>query len=1062
MSQNRNPQDCSDETLAGCEPGRSRWRRLLAALLCQIVVLGFAHPPNAVADEPIDFKRDIRPILSDKCFACHGPDAEHREAELRLDERESAIESSIVPEKSGESELIVRITSLDVDLVMPPPETRKKLNAKEIQLLRDWIDSGAEYEPHWAFVSVPQQVTVPATDDPQHWIRNGVDAFVLRRLQADKLKPAAEATRERWLRRVTFDLTGLPPTLDEIDAFVADNSDTAFEKVVDRLLDTPASAERFAADWLDAARYADTFGYQADRDMHVWPWRDWVIRSFQQNQSYRDFLVWQIAGDMLPDATTDQRLATTFNRLHRQTNEGGSIEAEFRVEYVADRVRTMGNAMLGLSFECSRCHDHKYDPITMRDYYGLQSIFNNIDEHGLYSHFTETAPTPTLLLYEGDQQQRHLDLLTEIRQKSDKLASLSKSLIAPRSKRNAAAETSEPVMLPKAALTENFDQAAASGDQQLVPGSSGAENDKAIRFGGDDAFVPKDAPELSRTSPFTLSIKVRPEEHSPRVVVVHQSRAAEDSAFRGFSLLLDKGHPTASLIHFWPGNAIRVRATQPVPLNEWSTLTVSYDGSSQASGLRLFVNGRQVETKTIRDRLSRDIAHRKEWGDYDVGNARLALGARFRDVGFRHGAVDDLQVFTEWLSTVQIAMLAGVTPPEDEAASNEHWLLTQSEEYRSTVAELRKLREAENELVGQVRQIMAMEEMPGRRPTFVLARGAYDAPTDAVSPGGPESIFAWPDEYPRNRLGFARWLVDERNPLTARVAVNRFWRLFFGRGLVATTEDFGSQGDVPTHPELLDWLARRFMDSGWDVRELSRTIALSATYRQSSTPADEQTWLADPQNVLLARGPRHRLSAEQLRDNALAVSGLLVRNVGGPSVYPYQPAGLWSESGTGKRYSPSKGEGLYRRSLYSFWRRTSPPPSMTTFDAPSREFCLTRRERTATPMQALTLLNDPQFVEAARVLAASLMSRHPDNKTAQVSDAFRLLTSRQPAEREVNVLTELLTLQREHFAGQADKAREYVTTGESPQPEGLNTADHAALTTVVQALMNYDECVTKR
>ncbi len=1062
MSQARVPQDRLDETIASCPEVGHLAVSVSVVLIIQMAVLSGVFPAKAVADEGIDFKRDIRPILSDKCFACHGPDGGHREADLRLDERESAVESSIVPGKSADSELIARVTSTDPDLVMPPPETRKKLSAKEIQLLRQWIDSGAEYEPHWAFVSVPQQVPEPQVKDSEHWIRNGIDAFVLRRLQSEKLTPAPEATRERWLRRVTFDLTGLPPTLDEIDTFLNDTTDGAFEKVVNRLLESPACAERFAADWLDAARYADTFGYQADRDMHVWPWRDWVIRSFRQNLPYRDFLVWQIAGDMLPDATIEQRLATTFNRLHRQTNEGGSIEAEFRVEYVADRVRTMGSAMLGLSFECCRCHDHKYDPITMQNYYGLQSIFNNIDEHGLYSHFTETAPTPTLLLYEGDQEQRHRELLAAVREKSDALASLSESLIVSRSKRDSAGDTFPAVLVPKATLTEDFDQSKVVGDQQLVSGSSGTGTDKAIQFGGDDAFVPKDAPELSRTGPFTLSVKVRPEEHSPRMVVVHQSRAAEDAAFRGFSLLLDSGHPTASLIHFWPGNAIRIRAMLPVPSGEWSTLTVSYDGSSLASGLRLFVNGLQVETETIRDRLTRDIIHRKEWGDYDVGNARLALGARFRDIGFRNGAVDDLQLFTERLSAVQIATLAGVEPPNDEHAHHEHWLLTESAEYRSALSELRKLRDAENELVGQVRQIMAMEEMSGRRPTFVLARGAYDAPTEAVLPGGPESIFPWPDEYPRNRLGFAQWIVDERNPLTARVAVNRFWRLFFGRGLVATTEDFGSQGDVPTHPDLLDWLTRRFLDSDWDVRELCRTIVLSAAYRQSSTPADPQSWLNDPQNLLLARGPRHRLSAEQVRDNALAVSGLLVRRVGGPSVFPYQPAGLWSESGTGKRYSPSKGEGLYRRSLYTFWRRTAPPPTMTTFDAPSREFCLTRRERTATPMQALTLLNDPQFVEAARVLAASLLRKHPENSEAQVGDAFRLLTSRQPTERETGVLLELLAAQREHFARQSDKAREYVSTGESAPADGVETAGHAALTAVVQALMNFDECVTKR
>jgi len=1062
MILDRNPQDDAAESTARRRSIRQIVTRSTVVLLGQWAAVCLVCPALVSADEQVDFKRDIRPILSDKCFACHGPDAEHREADLRLDERESAVASSIVPGNAGESELIARVTSADPDLAMPPSDSGKSLSAEEIRLLKEWIDAGAEFEPHWAFVAVPQEVPEPHVADPERWIRNGVDAFVLRRLQKEKLRPATEATRERWLRRVTFDLTGLPPTLDEIDAFRDDTSDDAFEIVVNRLLESPACAERIAADWLDAARYADTFGYQADRDMHVWPWRDWVIRSFQQNRSYRDFLVWQIAGDMLPDATTEQRLATTFNRLHRQTNEGGSIEAEFRVEYVADRVRTMGNAMLGLSLECCRCHDHKYDPITMQNYYGLQSIFNNIDEHGLYSHFTETAPTPALLLYEGDQEQRHRKLLEAIRRKSDELAGLSKSLIPPRSKRDSAAETSQTVPPPKPTLTENFDQAKAAGDQQFVPGASGAEDDKAIRFGGDDAFVPKDAPQLSRTSPFTLSVKVRPEEHSRRMVVVHQSRAAEDSAFRGFSLLLDKGHPTASLIHFWPGNAIRIRASQAVPLNEWSTLSVSYDGSSRASGLRLFVNGRQVETETIRDRLTRDIIHRKEWGDYDVGNARLALGARFRDVGFRNGAVDDLQVFVEQLSAVQIAVLAGVEPPDDEEASNEHWLLTESAEYRSAFAELQKLREAENELVGQVRQIMVMKEMPRRRPTFVLARGAYDAPTAAVSPGGPETIFAWPEEYPRNRLGFAQWIVDERNPLTARVAVNRFWRLFFGRGLVATTEDFGSQGDVPTHPELLDWLARRFMDAGWDVRELCRTIVLSATYRQSSTPADAQTWSADPQNLLLARGPRHRLSAEQLRDNALAVSGLLVRKVGGPSVFPYQPAGLWSESGTGKRYSQSKGEGLYRRSLYTFWRRTAPPPSMTTFDAPSREFCLTRRERTATPMQALTLLNDPQFVEAARVLAARLLTKHPEDEAAQVRDAFRWLTSRQPTEQELDVLAELLTNQREHFTRHADETRQYVSIGDAPLENELNIADHAALTAVVQALMNFDECVTKR
>jgi hypothetical protein len=1028
------------------------------ALIAWCTGLMIAAPGVGVADDRLYFNRDIRPILSDKCFACHGPDAQHREADLRLDDRESATASAIVPGNADDSELIARVTESDPDLVMPPGTTGKQLSRKETQLLRDWIEAGAEYQTHWAFVPVPPQVPVPAVDGSAAWIRNELDAFVLQRLRAEGLQPAAEATRQQWLRRVTLDLTGLPPTLEELDAFAGDQSDQAYENAANRLLKTPACAERFAADWLDAARYADTFGYQADRDMHVWPWRDWVIRSFQQNRSYKDFLLYQVAGDMLPDATTEQRLATTFNRLHRQTNEGGSIEAEFRTEYVADRVRTMGNAMLGLSLECSRCHDHKYDPITMREYYGLHAIFNNIDEHGLYSHFTETAPTPTLLLYEGDQQQRHRELLASVRDAEERLRGIAAQ---PGATQTDDGQTDDGQVV-EPAFSQNFDQAAPSGDYQVVAGATGAETDKAIRFGGDDAFVLKDAPLVSRARPFTLTVQVRPEQHAPRMVVVHQSRAAEDSAFRGFSLLLDDGHPTVSLIHFWPGNAISVRATDALPLAQWTTLTISYDGSSQAAGLRLFVNGRQVETETVRDRLTRDITHRQEWGDSDIGSVSLSVGARFRDVGFRQGSVDQLQLFLQRLSAVQIASLAGVAAPDDEASRSEHWLLTQSDEYRRLLDELQQHRDAENDLVSQVRQIMAMEEQSCRRPTFILARGAYDAPTEAVSPAVPEAIFAWAEETPRDRLGFAQWMVDPRNPLTARVAVNRFWRIFFGRGLVATTEDFGSQGDVPTHPELLDWLARRFMDSGWDVHELCRQIVLSATYRQSSIPADAGTWAADPQNVLLARGPRHRLSAEQLRDNALAVSGLLVRTVGGPSVYPYQPAGVWEEAGTGKHYNQSKGEGLYRRSLYTFWRRTSPPPTMTTFDAPSREFCLTRRERTATPMQALTLLNDPQHVEAARVLAGRLIQQYPDDAEQQVRDAFRLLTSRHPTERELAVLMSLRNAQQEHYAADVEKARQYVATGDSAAVEGLDAIDQAAFTAVVQALMNYDECVTKR
>lgn len=1004
---------------------------------------------SMVAAERIEFNRDIRPILAENCFTCHGPDSASRKAGLRLDQRDSAVKAgAIVPDKAGDSELVRRIFSTGKE-VMPPVKTRKTLTDRQKQLLRDWIAAGAAYQPHWSFIPIAKHVPVPKPGDHGKWIRNPIDAFVLERLQHEKLTPAAEATRETWLRRVTFDLTGLPPTLPEIDAFLADRAKDAYSRVVDRLLKSPACAERFANDWLDAARYADTFGYQSDRDMHVWPWRDWVIRAFQSNLPYDKFILWQTAGDMLDNPTRDQLLATAFNRLHRQTNEGGSIEEEFRIEYVADRLRTSGTAFLGLSLECARCHDHKYDPISMKEYYQLSAFFNNIDEHGLYSHFTETAPTPALLLYEGDQEKKHRDVLAQIRQKEHELKQYAAKNFGRLDGFSRKAD------VPKPVATFSFEDLQPRGDYRPVAGKVG----KAIQFGGDDAYSCGNAGAFGRTSAFSLALWVKPSQHGPRSVVLHRSRAAEDSAFRGYSLVLDNGRPVFSLVHFWPGNAVQLRVQKPIPLNEWTHLTATYDGSSKAAGVRLYVNGANVEAEVVRDRLTRDIVHRGEWGDYDAGSVRLALGARFRDVGFLGGAVDELQVFDRDLSPVEVALTAGVT------SNDLDWLIHSymyDPGYRKIRAELSKLRQEENDLIGQVKQIMVMKEMPGRRPTFILSRGAYDQPRDPVQPDAPAGIFSLPAEYPRNRLGLAKWLIDDRNPLVARVAVNRYWQMFFGRGLVPRPEDFGSQGQQPSHPELLDWLARHFMDHGWNVHDLCRLIVLSSTYRQSSVPRDAKLHTSDPDNRLLARGPRVRLPAEMIRDNALAISGLLVPKIGGPSVMPYQPARLWEESGTNRSYAQSKGEGLYRRSLYTFWRRTSPPPAMTAFDAPTREFCLACRERTATPLQALVLLNDPQFVEAARVLAEKLIKTHGNDMNARWQTAFRLATTRQPSPRELEILNDIYREQKDRLQKSPDQGEGLLSTGEHPRDRSLSRPDHAATTVVVQALMNLDECVTKR
>ncbi|MBS0261486.1 MAG: DUF1553 domain-containing protein, partial [Planctomycetes bacterium] len=648
-------------------------------------------------------------------------------------------------------------------------------------------------------------------------------------------------------------------------------------------------------------------------------------------------------------------------------------------------------------------------------------------------------------------EQKHLELRKKLHEQEQQVAKVRDEA------RQRFSETAVPVVeMIKPAAQFSFDDAKPAGDYQVVPGKSG----QAIQFGGDDAYVCKGAGAFNRTSEFSFAIWLKPAEHRPRQVIFHRSVAAEDAAFRGYSLVLDEGHAVFSLIHFWPGNAIRVRTKSVLPVNDWTHVAITYDGTSRAAGLHIYFNGQLDVVEIIRDRLNRDISYRREWGD--SGNAELALGARFRDSGFKGGLVDDFLVFDQELSPLEVATVGGFPAPTSVEARWAHYLLRGDAAYKQARAAEQALRVAENDLVSQVRQIMVMKEMPESRATHVLRRGAYDAPGDRVEPGTPDSILPFPADWPRNRLGLARWLTDERNPLTARVTVNRFWQTFFGRGLAATVEDLGSQGQLPTHPELLDWLTRRFIDSGWNVKELCRLMVLSATYRQSTVPHDRQLYVEDPENRLLGRGPRYRLSAEQIRDNALVVSGLLVRKIGGPSVMPYQPAGLWEESGTGKSYSQSHGEGLYRRSLYTFWRRTSPPPSMTTFDAVSREVCVARRERTSTPLQALVLLNDPQFVEAARVLAEKLVKQPGSTVPSRLATAFRLCTSRQPTSAEGEILAKLYAEQQARFAAAPADAQALLAVGESPRDDKLDPVELAATAVVVRALFNFEECITKR
>jgi len=1038
--------------------------------------------------EKVDFNYHIKPLLSDRCYACHGPDEKARKAKLRLDIKEGAFKALeegmfvVKPADLAHSEVYRRITATDPDDMMPPPKSNLALSKDEIELIRRWIEQGAEWKRHWSFIPV-QAVKAPAVKD-QQWPKNDIDLFVLARLESEGLQPGKEAGKERLLRRVTFDLTGLPPTLSEIDSFLADNSPHAYERIVDRLLASPAYGERLAVEWLDVARYADTYGYQADRFNHLWPWRDWVITAFNRNLPFDQFILWQIAGDLLPDATREQKLATAFNRLHRQTNEGGSVEEEFRVEYNADRVHTTAAAFLGLTMECARCHDHKYDPVTQKDYYRLFAFFNSTDESGLYSHFTDAIPSPTLLLFkDAAQENNHKELKEAIAAKAE--AVTADGARAKGSFRTWLKKTKELPPLRGLVGLYTFDQ-IVSNQVVNVLGTNGpgklAESPKsvpgkfgqALLFNGENSVAIDKLADFKRTDPFSFSLWLKIPDESDEIVVLHHQQAGSDAGYQGYQLVLENGKASFALVHFWPGNAIKVRTRAKLQLGEWLQFGITYDGSSRANGIKLYVNGQPVEVEILRDSLFKDVAN----------GSPLTLAARFRGRGFKGGQIDELKVFDRSLTPFEMALAADVRgllkvdgtaftalspmelAPWFVSAPVKGYLF---DYYRANVdagaanltAELKKLRDEENNLINSVKEIMIMGDRSTPRPTQVLKRGAYDAPGEAVQPGTPESIMALDRRLPQNRLGLARWLVDPENPLTARVTVNRYWQMFFGRGLVGTPEDFGSQGMLPTHPELLDWLSRRFVDSGWDLKALHKLIVISATYRQSSH-ASPDLLARDPDNKLLARGPKNRLTAEMIRDSALAAAGLLVPKVGGPSVKPYQPEGLWEEKSSGWKYEPDKGDGLYRRSIYTYWKRASQHPAMITFDAAERNTCILRRQATSTPLQALVLLNDPQFVEAARSIAERAARDGGATLEEQVTYVFRLLTSRKPNSRELEVLEKFYAEQRELFQADQQGAEALVKVGASKANAFLEPAALAATVSVALAIINHDEALMKR
>ncbi|WP_246109141.1 DUF1553 domain-containing protein [Seonamhaeicola algicola] len=1044
----------------------------------------------------LDFNQHVKPILSDKCYLCHGPDAGNIKGGLQLHTAEVAYAElpenpgkvAIKPGNLAKSEFFHRIMTDDPKLIMPEPSSHLTLSDYEKAVLVKWIEDGAEYKDHWAFIK-PENHAIPKVKNKEQ-VANPIDNFVLEQLELKNLKLSEKADKETLLRRVSLDLTGLPPTLEEIENFVNDDAPNAFEKQVDRLLASNKYGEQRALDWMDLARYADTHGYSVDRYRDTSPWRDWVIESFNKNMPYDKFILWQMAGDMLPNATREQKLATTFNRLHPQNMEGGIIDEEFRVEYVADRTAVTGQGFLGLTLECAKCHDHKYDPISQKNYFEMFSFFNNVDETGLIS-WDNATPVPAMMLPTEEQEKvlAYLETLVDDTEKSlenvvtdeqkkakDWIASEGYKKIAPQAK-------------PRALVAAfNFDNGklvntvGGNGKNNIQMRQQFAKNEPAVFKEGSqgkglymdgDTWLDLDKIGIyQRAEAFSIGIDVYIPKDLETGVIFHKMNSPELHSFRGYHLKIKDNKLEALLAHVWPDNALVVESLKDVPKEQWVQLTMTYDGSSKASGVSIYMNGEKLQTKTTFDNLYKDIIFHglQLYENSPIIEPGLRIGAVWRGKGIRGAVIDNLMVFEKELSEVEVMQIssadklnaikqkavANLTAHEKNILSN-YYLSVNSKPYNSVLEKLEKERLVLADSVDNVKQIMVMKESSRIRQAYVLDRGQYDQPTDSVFPNTPEEIFPFTDAFEKNRIGLAKWITHPDNPLTSRVTVNRYWQNLFGIGIVKTAEDFGNQGELPSHPKLLDWLAIQFIESGWDVKALHKLIVMSNTYQQSSLASNELIEI-DGENRLLARGPSKRLSGEMLRDNALYASGLLNETIGGESVHPYQPPGLWRV--TGDTYPQGEGEALYRRSMYTIWKRAVPHPTISTFDVPSRDLCTTRRQETNTPLQALVLLNDPTFVEAARVLGKKMVEY--DSVTEGISKTYKKLTGRSIKKEELAILTDLQKSEFEKFKNNNAKAKGWISIGEHKLDPKDDIALVAANAVVASTIINSDAFITKR
>ena len=1149
------------------------------AALLGLVLAACSASDERLAGVPdvIDYNWHVRPILSENCFQCHGPDAGSVQAGLRLDTPEYAFRAledwaghfAIVPGDAGASELVNRITAARDEDRMPPVDSGKQLSPVQVDILRHWIDDGAEYKRHWAFITperppVPPSSAIDVSAQAAGLVSDAgtsfepatdVDAFVLQRLADSGLRPSPAADRETLINRVSLTLTGLPPSLDEVDAFVGDTRPDAYEQLVDSLLASPRYAEHMATMWMDLARYSESDGFLDDHhDRLFWPYRDWVIEAFRRNMPFDEFGTWQLAGDLLPDATRDQTLATAFLRVGKRTSENGAIDAEYKAEYMVERTdNALGVAFLGLTVGCARCHDHKYDPISQRDYYALGAFFNSTDEPGQYAPgFSGIQGGPTLP-WPTDTQQAAVDAAAQnVAQRLAELAT-NRDTVAARIRGDAERITSgprdrlldavdratdaaliahypfesaapaeledlpppRPHRLPPASLSSlggspfvapppAGESAAArrtrelsarvprgyvAAEMTLSPART-AETPAAVIQGPilrpgvvgqalffdatNRGFLGRDVGYFDRSTPFSIDFWFfAAEEYASAPILNHM--AENNSGRTGYRLSIEDGRLWVQLAHAPPANMIALESLATFPVGEWVHVTLTYDGSSRAAGTQVFLNGQTADMRVDHDTLTRTML---PWTAGDVFDpfVGLAFGTRFRVRAPVGSGLDELRVFDRNLQPVEVARLQADDVLLDRAlADPDGGVLPLIVELDPNVAAarvaLQQARAAHDAIVSAVPQVMVMGDAPEAIPTHVLNRGVYSDPAEPVVPRGLPAAFAWDASLPENRLGLAAWLFNPEQPLTARVFVNRIWQMHFGRGLVETAEDFGAQGSIPSHPELLDWLAVEFIESGWDIKALHRQIVLSSTYQQRSEITDVLA-RRDPANELLARGPRWRMTAEMVRDHALAVSGLIGDEIGGPSVNPYQPAGIWNPLNSFYSYPDADAvatDDHHRRSLYTFVKRNALHPSLEIFDFRPRTESIARRRRSSTPLQALVLMNDPQYLETYRQLAQRLLLQESsagddadESATRVLASLFRTATRRRPDAAELDVIERYHAEQLALFASTPDKAARLLELDRQPLTGDLEPTAVAALSQVAAVVMNTPDAYTVR